>query len=394
MKLLALNLMAVLSLWSLGAQATRLCEENWSGRSTYVDYAVPVLASDMSISAMRDLPVGGVLFRQIIKNPDAALIGFNNCYKATPEGNYAEVTRRFAAEGGLPAVISTWSGHNVYDTGITGIGMVLTFSLYSSGSVSNLIFPYAEVDEFIGAGSGQGLNSYTVELLLIKTGDIPAGTWTVPISLPPLVVDAVLSGDVDAVNGVTKDYGARITVSGAVNVVSGTCQTPDVNVAMGQHKVSGSSVNTDWVDFTISLLNCPPMHGRYVRTSLVAAQATNQWLDTGNSVSGSPDKSNAIGLSLNPVNGYETLLSGGQCAQLTPGANTASGTCVEIQNAQGNNVLTDSSMAIVTESGLTPQASAASYQIPLKARYGVISGSSGMSAGKADTAVEFTINYQ
>ncbi|WP_154675894.1 fimbrial protein [Entomohabitans teleogrylli] len=357
----------------------------------------------MTISVMRDLPVGGVLFRQIIKDPDTMGLGFRNCTNTSGGLEYATTsTVQWAAEGGMPAVVSSWSGHNVYDTGVTGIGMVLMHGGYGPvyGGSNSQIFPgILGAVTIVTGGNMSGTASNTMgttalELLLVKTGDIPAGTWTVPILLPPLVIDAELTGDVDTANSVTRDYGSRITVSGAVNVVSGTCQTPDVNVAMGQHKVSGSSVNTDWVDFTISLLNCPPMHGRYVRTSLLAEEATNQWLDTGNSVSGSPDQSNPIGLSLNPVNDYETLLSGGQCAQLTPGANTASGTCVEIQNAQGNNVLTDSSMAIVTESGLTPQASAASYQIPLKARYGVISGSSGMSAGKADTAVEFTINYQ
>ena len=135
------------------------------------------------------------------------------------------------------------------------------------------------------------------------------------------------------------------------------------------------------------------MYGRYGSGNPTISMATNQWLVTG-SIEGPPDQPNTLGLSLNPVSGYETLASGGQCAKLTPGTDTASGACLEIQNATGTNVLTNSFTNTVTDSGLTLLASAASYQIPLKARYGLIAGSSTMTAGKADSAIEFTINYQ
>ncbi|EIZ1084161.1 hypothetical protein QP732_27365 [Klebsiella oxytoca] len=387
---------ALISLWSSWGQATIICEETASGRSDYVDYSVPILGSGMIISAMRDLPIGGILFRQVIKNPDTSWLGLMFCGSDTNEIEFANRTLRFGPEGALPAVISDWSGHNVYDTGVPGIGMVLRFSVYSGTTSDNKIFPYYFVEPDVPfkpgglSASSITVNQFSIELLLVKTGDIPAGTWSVPINLPPMVIDVTLTGNV---GDFTKDYGPRLNISGAVNILAGTCQTPDVNVPMGEHDVSGSTVNTNWVDFNISLLNCPPMYGRYGSGNPTISMATNQWLVTG-SIEGPPDQPNTLGLSLNPVSGYETLASGGQCAKLTPGTDTASGACLEIQNATGTNVLTNSFTNTVTDSGLTLLASAASYQIPLKARYGLIAGSSTMTAGKADSAIEFTINYQ
>ncbi|EIX9045609.1 type 1 fimbrial protein [Klebsiella oxytoca] len=400
MKRWIISLATLLSLWSPWGQATITCERNYSNRTDYVNYTVPILSSGIIISAMRDLPIGGILFRQVIKDPDAATLGFMKCLNNSGGIEAAIRTTRFAPDGALPGVVSTWSGHNVYDTGVPGIGMVLLHGAYGAAwqeATHGETFPHLQSEElytfggsYMGAGNTMGV--WVLEILLVKTGDIPAGTWTVPINLPPMVIDGQLTGDLSP-ESVKKDYGARFTIFGSVNVLAGTCQTPDVSVPMGQHEVSGSTVNTNWVDFKISLLNCPPMYGRYSKNHPEASQATNQWMASG-SIEGLPDQPNTVGISLNPVSGYETLASGGQCAKLTPSTDTASGACLEIQNVTGTNVLTNSFTNTVTDSGLTLLASAASYQIPLKARYGLIAGSSTMTAGKADSAIEFTINYQ
>ncbi|EIX9036624.1 TPA: type 1 fimbrial protein [Klebsiella oxytoca] len=400
MKRWIISLAALISVWSPWGQAATTCEKNYSGRTDYINYTVPILSSGIIISAMRDLPIGGILFRQVIKDPDSTSIGFYEC--SNNSGGLESVARTtgFYADGALPGIVSTWSGHNVYDTGVPGIGLVLLHGGYGSAmqeSSHGLRFPHFQTENLLTFGSslmggGNGMGVWVLEILLVKTGDIPAGTWTVPINLPPMVINAQLTGDLSPVS-VKKDYGSRFTISGSVNVLAGTCQTPDVSVPMGQHEVSGSTVNTNWVDFNISLLNCPPMYGRYSKNHPEASQATNQWMASG-SIEGLPDQPNTVGISLNPVNGYETLASGGQCAKLTPSTDTASGACLEIQNVTGTNVLTNSFTNTVTDSGLTLLASAASYQIPLKARYGLIAGSSTMTAGKADSAIEFTINYQ
>jgi type 1 fimbria pilin len=409
MKRLVIGLTALLSLWSSWSWGTVYCNANTSGRTDYVNYNVPILASNTIISALRDLPVGGVLFRQIIKNPDAASIGFQKCYTDSGNtfGEQISKTLTIEFESGAPAASSTWNGYDVYSTGVSGIGMVLLIGDYSA-SMPGIVFPWYSTDGWIvnlatpGQGFSNALGGMTLELLLVKTGDIANGTYTIPISLPPITFSTVLSGGtldfgfgLGTVGGdILKDYSSRLSISGSVNIMAGTCEVPDVNVKMGTHMVGADVENTPWVDFNIKLLNCPPMYGRFDRLSSTM-DATNQWLGPDSSTSGSTDQPNTLGLLFNPVSGYANLAAGGACAEFTDkeSSSTAQGACLEIQNMLNKNVLTDSQAGSFTDSGLTLVQHTADYTIPLKARYARKDGET-MSAGKADSAVEFTLNYQ
>lgn len=399
MKHVVMTLITLISLWSTLTHATITCGASSSGRLDYEDLAVPILASDMTISAMRNLPVGSVLFRQVVRvrqtvsSGAGQKVGFKQC--TTTAGSETTTFRtRHELESSLPT-IGTGAYGPIYATNIQGIGLVLNF--YADQSSKNYTsFPAAPEKLMTVTSTSTGLSSATAgvgyEILFVKTGDIPAGTWAIPVSLR-IIETAVLS-DSNVVGGVTKDYGARVILSGVVNLVAGTCETPDVSVPMGSYKISENPVNTKWVNFSVNLLNCPPMSGRYIKNdSLGGSKATNYWSPDSIS-SGSPDMANTVSISFNPVSGYDTLSSGGHCARLTPGESTAGGACLEIQDMAGTNVLTNSFSNIETDSGLTLLNSSASYQIPFKARYGLLAGSTTMSAGKADSAVEFTINYQ
>ncbi|WP_154675887.1 fimbrial protein [Entomohabitans teleogrylli] len=391
MKLFTVVFLLIITGWSSLLHATITCTRSWSQRTDFLDTNAPVVAEGVNISALRDLPVGGVLFRQTVKMVDPTPLGFY-CRTDSESTETTPVYTYWTTEGALPAITGTYSGHNAYNTGIPGIGVAIIWATSTGG---NYAFPYSMTGSIIAQSSLQGAagyyNNYFLDIVFVKTGDIPAGVWNVPVSLPPII----MYREAPEAQGVNKEYGLRIHIAGSVNVVAGTCETPDVVVPMGQNAIDGSVVNTRWVDFSVNLLSCPPMYGRYDRTTKVPTSATNQWLGEGvEPVSGMPDTTNAIKVLLNPVEGYETLASGGKCAKLTSSSDMAGGACLEIQNASGANVLTSSFSGVAADSGLSLLSRISGYTIPLKARYGLINGNTAMSAGKADSAVEFTINYQ
>lgn len=375
------------------SSASITCAKNYSGRTSYIGKNVSVLGKSMMVSALRDLPVGSVLYRQYIYDADTQVIGVDGCISNVSGGEYIKLVHALNIEGALPAIVGQYRGFNVYSTGVSGIGMVVTVT-YNNNSTSLFGLPdsstlQTKISDVEATPFGSVYTDQAFELLLVKVGDISPGVWTVAFSYPAITRSAQATN----ATGVTQDYGYRWEISGSVNVVAGTCQTPDVTVPMGEHSIA-ESTTTEWVDFNINLLNCPPMYGRYNRNaSDSSSTAVVRWRSSTDYTIGAPDMANSIGFLLNPVSGYQTLATGGECAALTDDTDMAKGMCLEIQNRENVNVLTNSKANTLTDSGLTLQQSTASYAIPLKARY-ARNNESTLRAGKADTAVEFTLNYQ
>lgn len=375
------------------SSASITCAKNYSGRTTFVEQYVSVLGKNITVSALRDLPVGSVLFRQYIYDADHQTIGVDRCVSTVSGGENLKLVHALNVEGALPAVVGQYQGLNVYSTNVSGIGMVVAVT-YTNDSTSLSGLPdssiiQTKITTTESGGFGTEFSDQAFELLLVKVGDISPGVWTVAIDYP------VITRSTQATNTteMTQDYGYRWHILGTTNIVAGTCQTPDVTVPMGEHSIA-ESTTTEWVDFNINLLNCPPMYGRYNRNaSDSSSTAVVRWRSSTDYTIGAPDMANSIGFLLNPVSGYQTLATGGECAALTDDTDMAKGMCLEIQNRENVNVLTNSKANTLTDSGLTLQQSTASYAIPLKARY-ARNNESTLRAGKADTAVEFTLNYQ
>ncbi|WEJ89097.1 MAG: hypothetical protein P0Y63_28280 [Klebsiella huaxiensis] len=373
--------------------ASITCTKNYSGRTDYVEQNVSVLGKALMVSALRDLPVGSVLFRQYIFDADTQTIGVDGCISNVAGGENIRLVHALNIEGALPAVVGQYQGLNVYSTGVSGIGVVVaatynnnSTSLYGlpDSSTTQTNIPSTESRRF-----GAVYTDQAFELLLVKVGDISPGVWSVAFNYPAITRSAQATN----ATGVTQDYGYRWNISGSVNVVAGTCQTPNVTVPMGEHSIA-QSTTTEWVDFNINLLNCPPMYGRYNRNaSDSSSTAVIRWRSATDYTIAGTDMANSIGFLLNPVSGYQTLAAGGECAALTDDTDMAKGMCLEIQNRDNVNVLTHSKANTLTDSGLTLLQTTASYAIPLRARY-ARNNESTLRAGKADTAVEFTINYQ
>ncbi|MBA7931787.1 type 1 fimbrial protein [Klebsiella sp. RHBSTW-00215] len=373
--------------------ASITCTKNYSGRTDYVEQNVSVLGKALMVSALRDLPVGSVLFRQYIFDADTQTIGVDACISNVAGGENIRLVHALNIEGALPAVVGQYQGLNVYSSGVSGIGVVVaatynnnSTSLYGlpDSSTTQTNIPSTESRRF-----GAVYTDQAFELLLVKVGDISPGVWSVAFNYPAITRSAQATN----ATGVTQDYGYRWNISGSVNVVAGTCQTPDVTVPMGEHSIA-QSTTTEWVDFNINLLNCPPMYGRYNRNaSDSSSTAVIRWRSATDYTIAGTDMANSIGFLLNPVSGYQTLAAGGECAALTDDTDMAKGMCLEIQNRDNVNVLTNSKANTLTDSGLTLLQTTASYAIPLRARY-ARNNESTLRAGRADTAVEFTINYQ
>ena len=373
--------------------ASITCTKNYSGRTSYVEQNVSVLGKALMVSALRDLPVGSVLYRQYIFDADTQVIGVDDCISNVAGGELIQLVHSLNIEGALPAVVGQYQGLNVYSSGVSGIGVVVAVT-YNNNSTSLYGLPDSSttrtnIPDTESRRFGTVFSDQAFELLLVKVGDISPGVWMVAFNYPAITRSAQATN----ATGVTQDYGYRWNISGSVNVVAGTCQTPNVTVPMGEHSIA-QSTTTEWVDFNINLLNCPPMYGRYNRNaSDSSSTAVIRWRSATDYTIAGPDMANSIGFLLNPVSGYQTLAAGGECAALTDDTDMAKGMCLEIQNRDNVNVLTHSKANTLTDSGLTLLQTTASYAIPLRARY-ARNNESTLRAGKADTAVEFTINYQ
>ncbi|EOI1394318.1 TPA: type 1 fimbrial protein [Klebsiella oxytoca] len=375
------------------------CTANFTGRTTYVDYNVPIITEGIQISVLKNKPIGDVVWQQTILNPDKSPIGFSQC--ASSEDNTQRILHTYVIdiEGAMPAIVGQWKGLNVYDTGVPGIGLVIR-----GGRYGDLKYPY--ISQGYDGSSGPppqgttntsvaftvGNESLNMEILLVKTGDVPSGVWNLPIRLPAFTLHVDFMEDESGPEK-SRDYSSRLMIDGSINIVAGTCQTHDVNVSMGRYSVSADMENTPWVDFTIELNNCPPMSGFYSRSQIGSnSSSPNRWEGPGNFTV--TDKTpNTIDVLFIPVYGFNEMPNGEWCGNIAPTADAASGVCLEIQDKLNVGVLEKGSYNLPVDSGLNLLNSVANYSIPLKARYVRTADSATMTAGRADSAVEFTINY-
>jgi type 1 fimbria pilin len=380
----------------------------------YVELNVPILSSSVTVSALRDLPFGSELFSQRITNIGAMSTSYSNCTSNSGTKENFYVVTKIEFENGTPPVVGQLNGYDIYETGTPGIGYSLVWrdnvtirSLPQEKSVvSASEEPYANS---INVGSGY------FYLALVKTGDIPAGTWNLPIDIPAIITYAQPGENMEADFNVK---GQRIRISGSLNVVAGSCQTPDVYVQLGEYEITEEieQVNwsSPWKEFNIQLINCPVMAGRY-EDFLSFTNATNSWAGEGNrnTFVGDPWYPTVIAYRLDPVNELGATYGGLTCLKTDAAANGAEGVCIEIHDmslpnanlgsGSFSNALAASNhdwrgKAFLNQDYLG--SSATSYTIPLRARYSRLrqTSSSGtvvpLKAGPANASVEFTIFYE
>jgi len=309
-----------------------------------------------SITIGRDVPIGTVVFRQ--------KIAVNNFVYCTSTSGATSVRYdRSITYSNLPA-LSLWGtgdlAGKVYQTGVSGLGMLI--------KDNNGTAPY-NISNTYGVNTGTGgLNATnTLELQLIKTAPTVAAGTVQGASLPIAQYVVGVGGGMTAATFPT----ANVTITGAVSIVARTCQTPNVNVAMGTHTVAefnGIGTGTAWNDFTLALNNCPAFNGVYGNTD--------------NSLT-----ANSIKYRLDPTAGVDA--ANPNVLKLNRGTPEATGVGIQIANDLGAPL----ALQTLLPSGIVPTAvEGASYSIALKARY--LQTGAAVTGGPANAAMTFTIDYQ
>ncbi|NHQ93880.1 fimbrial protein [Janthinobacterium lividum] len=329
-----------------------------------------------AITVGRDVPVGTEVFRQkfAVTPGGAAQI---EC-----DGGPFERTVEF--ELGSSYSQANWpSGtyaNKVYNTEIKGLGVV--FKAYKGLLPRRDVNPSICVEKRKCVADLDTISDF--EIIVIKIGDVVPGILSG--RLLPTVRMFINFGSV-------KMQGLEIDMSGGVQVLSGTCSTPNVPVRMGTHLVSNftePNSATAWTDFSIFLTNCPPFRGTVNQTP--AIWVSEGGTDSGGSAgdnNGSYDN-NRLQYRIDPV---RTAISPGTgVLSLEPTAagkpSAASGIGVQVATKDGAPL----PLATLQSSGLTLLDRASSYSIPLRARY--LKTGNVVTGGAANASATFTISYE
>lgn len=241
MKRVLRSSIAVLGLSSLAGMAMANC--NFIDGTSALNRTMPLLGGNITVG--RDVPLGTEVYRQTFSPSTGVRL---RCLA----GLYNIETRRGLPVLPLPLsswVGTPWGGH-VYQSGVPGIGVAIWYAgtpLPSSGNGLNC-----------GGGTADCIwgiqGTMTFDLSLIKIGDVSPGTIQ-GSQLPTVDQKWVTSNTLEI---------SRVNFSGSMNVVSRTCETPDVTVPMGTHlthEFSGLNSSTPWKEFSIALNNCPAFYG-------------------------------------------------------------------------------------------------------------------------------------
>lgn len=340
-----------------------------------------VIPSGKKVTIDPNAPIGTVFFEHFITAQSGQNFKCKTANSYTLQGGhvYGEGGQTVAMSGG-GLVSQHGATYPVYKTNVPGIGLVARYS----GNA----FPY-----WWGAYSyTNGVLDYTgsmtqiFDIDIVKYGDIPPGAYTVNI-------DSTVISSINSVSRVTNSGDTSRLPNGDVvmtrfvlspssfDIVSGTCDTPDVAVNLGMRRLGESSNReggkfaTPWVDASIHLTNCPVFYGTGERGS-----------DKDNV------RSNVLTVTLMPGNltnssqGIMPVDSGGLAAhgvgiQLAYGT-SASPQLVDFSSGKGTKTFTMSS------------AQGTNYTIPLIARYMQTASSiNDIRMGKANGKVTYLVDY-
>lgn len=334
--------------------------------------AMPLQVSAITIG--RDVPVGTEVYRQTFKMASGQAVKLECLF--APYQQYTELT----VDGG--SLLTSWSSgtyaNKVYRTGIPGLGIAFN----STGGP----LPRQSSKAWTTCSPGHrclvpfdGPSNF--ELILIKVGDVTPGMLT-GASLPGVS----LFGNF----GDARVLGFKMGISGNLQIVSKTCSTPDVSVAMGTYAPKdfiGANNATGWKDFSIRLNDCPAFHGTVSKTpaSWISQSGTSP-IGTGGTVS--RDK-NSLRYRIDPVR--TAINAGNGVLSLDPvaaGRPAAAGIGLQIATQAANTM----PLASLQGSGLILSDFERSYSIPLRARYLQTGGR--VTPGPANAAATFTINYE
>ncbi|MBF8004430.1 type 1 fimbrial protein [Pseudomonas brenneri] len=219
------------------------------------------------------------------------------------------------------------------------------------------------------------------ELVLIKIGDVSPGVLR-GSDLPRVALYANFNS--------IRILGFSMGTSGSIQIVSRTCNTPDVVVPMGTHptkQFTGLNSATGWKDFSIVLNNCPAFHGTY-KTDTPSWTSQSGANPSGTGYSGRPTD-NKLLFRIDPARAAINASNGVLSLDPSPTDSASAASGVGIQIATPNN--SPVPFGTNRSSGLNLRTSEGSYSIPLRARY--IQTGKQVTPGPANASATFTITY-
>lgn len=249
----------------------------------------------------------------------------------------------------------------LYDSGVPGLGIAILQTNVTCGTYNDPLsltgkVSYQDVEGYTGIQCGGSANAtisstMTYKVMLVTTVTPFTGSGTAKSGI--IIQSLMVTGN----NGKYQVYGVnRSTFSiNPVNIIPGSCTTPDVVVSLGSHspkELPSLGASTNAVDFSIALNACPM-------------------------------GINSIKFRLDPVT---AVVDSAQSVVALDASSTAAGLGVQILDGAGAPLPLSENRTFSTSVNL-----GGSYQIPLKARY-YRTGT--VSTGKANSSVQFTIQYE
>lgn len=333
-----------------------------------------------SLSVPRDAPIGTRLYIQEFHQAGEGVTFSCTTDRASPVNRY----NVFSVNGLGSKVDFNMGGYagKVYATGVPGIGV----SWWSGENTPGAVGAGTGTLGIVPSGcTGTGNSCQTASLklnprvavVLIKTG--PVGTGTVRGSdFGRLVYSTVVETS-------TAFSIAEVGVTGSINVVAMTCNTPNVTVPLGSHKTSaftGTGSATPQVNFKIDVTNCPGFPGYYGNPSAGAIPAASQSAVT-NVGTRVP---NTVSFRVDPV--YTAIDAANGVLSLTPGTGVATGVGVQLFTLSG--AIQPLSQNRILD--LSPAASDTGFSVNLSARY--LQTADTVTAGSANAVANYTLIYQ
>lgn len=328
-----------------------------------------------NITVGPDMPNGTVIYRLDFQDPGTGTGAFT-C------GPGAFSVPQNLEYNSTPMPLTSWSGtpfpNRVYQTSVPGIGAVV------SSDLSNQALPTTAYTTAITGGGNYSFNiRINATLSLIKIGNVSPGS----ISGSNLPTVRLNLGTDPTLTNTTPIRVYNLSYAGTLNIVSKTCTTPDVNVAMGSYEISqyftGIGSATPWKDATINLLNCPVFYGYYNNTSYNTSPG-----------SGATTVNQAVKNTLNVKLTPSTAIINPSTFAVNSSTVAPAATGVGIQMGFGESpqqasppIMMDFSKNIT----ITLESNQSIVRVPLSARY--IQTAATATPGRADGKVVFLINY-
>lgn len=351
-------LLALLALlWVAPAQA---------GRCSYLPeypsplrFTVPITGN---ITVGRDVPVGAEIYRRTFSTTsdftvgcDRAAYDYNRTYSATPYplSSYSHPTY----------------GARIYTTAVAGIGAAV---LIGPGTAA---LPVQNRVDYSSAPGNPRISLYADTQYILVLFKIAANVGAGSIqgsSLPSPWFNVQGDNRLDLLQ-------AQFT--GQLNIVSRTCSTPDVPVALGTHQMTelgGIGTGTQWVDVPVRLNNCPAFYARSL---------TGSYNDRGQATQSGA--ANTVQYRVDPVTSIVNAAQSVMALQPDGVNQTATGIGIQI----GTAALAPVGFGALRNSGLPlNQTDGSSYTLSLKARY--YQTGSVPTSGQANGAATVTLVYQ